>query len=66
MSPRAEVDAGRCEAMGFCVQVAPTVFALEGARPPARVVATDLSDEQLEHVAEAEDMCPAQAILLRS
>jgi ferredoxin len=52
--------------MGFCVQVAPTVFALDGPQPPARVIAPDLSDEQVERVAEAEDMCPAQAILLRS
>ena len=60
-----EVDRSRCEAIGFCTQVAPTVFALPTGEPPAQVIAAELSDEQREQAAEAEDMCPTQAILLR-
>lgn len=59
-----QVDAGRCEAIGFCVRVAPTVFALDEG-PPASVVADSLSDDELDQIAEAEDLCPTQAILLR-
>ena len=60
-----EVDRSRCEAMGFCTQVAPTVFALPTGEPPAQVIAGELSVEQRAQAAEAEDMCPTQAILLR-
>ncbi|MDO9355935.1 MAG: ferredoxin [Solirubrobacteraceae bacterium] len=59
-----EVDAHRCEAIGFCVQVAPTVFTLVDG-PPVSVASRELSDDEVDAVAEAQDLCPAQAILLR-
>lgn len=60
-----EVDATRCEAIGFCVQVAPSVFAL-GDGPPVAVSTDELSDDELDAAAEAQDLCPAQAILVRA
>lgn len=62
--PTAEVDATRCEAIGFCTQVAPSVFRL-GDGPPVQVVAATLDDDEVDQVAEAQDLCPTQAILLR-
>lgn len=62
--PTAEVNPTRCEAIGFCTQVAPTVFRL-GDGPPVQVVVEGLDDDQVDQVAEAQGLCPTQAILLR-
>lgn len=59
---RATVDGKRCEAMGFCVQIAPALFELTDGRPPARVVDRVLGDDERELAFEAEQMCPTQAI----
>ena len=60
------VNADVCGATGFCVSIAPEVFALDDVAGVARVLRTDdLAGELLERVREAEAACPTVAIRLR-
>jgi ferredoxin len=57
------VDPQRCEGTGFCARVAPHLFALQDgvAVPREKVV----GEEDAEVLAEAETLCPTQAIRAR-
>jgi ferredoxin len=59
------VDTALCEGTGFCAQIAPRLFALDGP-PPAQVVATTLSEQDRADAEEAEMVCPTRAISLTS
>lgn len=56
---RANVNDTRCERTGFCVRLAPDLFALHGDGPAAVLAHPD---PDLELLREAQDLCPTRAI----
>lgn len=61
---KVELNQRTCEGTGFCVQVAPELFALDGAR--ARLLTEDVPDGVKGPAEEAETLCPTQSIRLRN
>jgi ferredoxin len=55
------IDATRCEATGYCRRIAPHLFGAEDDGT-ARALVADPSEEDLEALREAEELCPARAI----
>lgn len=55
------VDSLECASTGYCVQVVPEVFELSGAGP-AVVIDPHPPLELLDHLTEAETLCPTHAI----
>jgi ferredoxin len=56
-----EADPTRCIGSGICAAVAPEIFELRDQRVDVRVRETDEDDGAL----EAEEICPARAIMVR-
>jgi ferredoxin len=61
---KAHVDELMCEGSGFCARVAPAIFVLPDAGPPAVASLEDVPAELEDVVLEAEQLCPVRAILL--
>ena len=57
------VDAQRCEGTGFCARVGPHLFELHDGLAVPRADRVDEQDAEL--LAEAETLCPTQAIRAR-
>jgi ferredoxin len=60
-----EVDADVCGGVGYCVEVAPQLFAL-GDGPPAVVRANPLPAGSITAAREAEALCPTHAIRVQA
>ena len=62
---RVNIDPQRCQSTGFCVRVAPEIFALAGDGPTQVInPEPDLSLHDLAR--EAETLCPARAIVVEN
>jgi ferredoxin len=59
--PRVGIDPLTCAGTGYCVEVAPEIFALAGTGPAA-VLQDRPPAELLELAREAETLCPTSAI----
>ncbi len=57
------IDPDRCQCTGFCVKVAPDVFALR-APGPTEVSIQNPGPDLHDSVFEAEGLCPTHAILV--
>jgi ferredoxin len=60
---RVGVDTGRCEGCGYCGEVAPDLFELDGA-PPALVRVDPVPHDAEGRAREAALLCPTTAILV--
>ena len=59
--PAVSVDVSRCEAIGFCVNIAPKVFELDDEEY-ARVIADPVPAEQEALAQQAIEACPRAAL----
>lgn len=62
MSLRVEVDASRCELVGYCSRIAPAVFDTESGTTASVRTATVDNSELVDAILEAEATCPTAAI----
>lgn len=62
MSLRVEVDASRCELVGYCSRIAPAVFDTESGETAAVRTATVDDPDLIDGILEAEATCPTAAI----
>lgn len=58
---RVSIDPDVCACTGYCVEVAPAVFELEGEGPTV-VLSPHPALELTDEVREAENLCPTSAI----
>jgi ferredoxin len=61
MAIRIQVDARRCEGVGYCCEVAPALFEL-GAAPPSRALVDEVPLDAEAAAEEAALLCPTGAI----
>jgi ferredoxin len=61
---RVSVDKSRCAASTFCVRIAPMLFELDGDGLSSPVLDGEIPPELEEVAEEAENACPASAILI--
>jgi ferredoxin len=58
---RVGVDLRRCEATGFCAQVAPELFSLDD-EGYSTAIDRELDEREARDAEEAADMCPVRAV----
>jgi ferredoxin len=61
---KAEADAVKCMAAGYCQQVAPQVFELDEAIGHVVVKVDEIAAEDEDDAREAESLCPMVAITI--